>query len=218
MLPASTGPGTVAGNKRPHMPAVRMRAMKRTALFILFAIRATMSVAQQETNYLFAIYVTESSSWWHPETNADAVKLMSIPVLTDKNLLVYDWATHTMTLCTNATTRLPTFHFGLQCSNFVVVAEGKRCYVGAFCGYEDCAPAPENIPLVRVWSSTRERLTCLAMPIEIEGRGRRLTANDPRSDPRVKTALKKANKLFEQGEEHPNQSSEVMWPTRAAPP
>jgi hypothetical protein len=52
------------------------------------------------------------------------------PVFTEKDLINYDWTTHTLTLKKGSCERLPAPSvWGVP---FMVVAEGKRCYLGAF--------------------------------------------------------------------------------------
>jgi len=174
--------------------------MKVSSLSILFAMLATVSLAQQETQFLFAIYVSETSLW-NPPHNPDEIKMTPTPLLTDKDLVSYDWATHVMTINTNTIQRLPVFRYGMQCSNIVVVANGQRCYVGSFIGGEDSI-SPDSVPHIRIsGTSHQRRLMNATLRIEFV---RRLDAGDPRNDSRVHDALKKAGKLIDKNEGHPN--------------
>lgn len=166
---------------------------------------AASVVAQKETQPAFAIYLSHSSVW-NPSRDPATTQLATQPLLTEKDLVSYDWTNHTMRVTTNAIQKLPVFGYGLQCSNFVVVANGQRCYVASFIGAEDSAPPPQNLPLVRVCGgSPQRRLKNETLRIEI---ARPLGTNDSRYDQRIYDALNKAGKLIDTKPGDPNQPSD----------
>jgi hypothetical protein len=121
------------------------------------------------------------------------VKLASSPVISAEDILSYDFSNHSMKLRSEALARIPNppVH-GLP---FVVVADGQRIYLGAF--WTEVSSIPSSVPTITV---NKQRLAKdqpqdiqiidRAYPTRSFGEG-----PDPRSDPRIKTALAALHKL-----------------------
>jgi hypothetical protein len=120
----------------------------------------------------------------------DKVELETEPVLTEKDIISYDWATHTMELTEDGIKKLPsTREVGVNGRAFVIVADGKRCYRGAFwTSFSSLAHPNPVIDVLRGGRTTRkiERASFL---------GSFAKGDDPRSDKRVHKALEEAGKL-----------------------
>lgn len=124
---------------------------------------------------------------------SDEDDLEPVPVLSDKDILAYEWETHTMTLVPSAIERLP--RPGAGGIQFVVVADGERCYAGAF--WSSMSSMGCSLPVIRV-----DRLVdpppegSLRIDWGYPGRKRSIDErDDPRSDPRVKKCLEELGKL-----------------------
>jgi len=121
------------------------------------------------------------------------VQLAPSPVISADDLISYDFSTHSMKLRREALARIPNppVH-GLP---FVVVANGQRIYVGAF--WTDISSIPSDVPTITVNKSSLDKseapdiqIIHRAYPTDAFGKG-----PDPRSDPRIKTALASLHKL-----------------------
>ena len=65
------------------------------------------------------------------DVTLNKLQLAPVPIISEKDLLGYDWAKHILKLRPKVTDRLPSPKsvWGIP---FVVVADGRRCYLGAF--------------------------------------------------------------------------------------
>lgn len=175
--------------------------MKRIVLYAFLSLLPLAASAGMETNIPLAIYATTNTSPWDPPRDPNVFALAEQPILTDADFVSYDWPTHTFTLQSNSISKLPAFSSGGQQIIFVVVAYGQRCYVGQFRPLEDAAPYPLDFPTIRVWADSRMRNKTTKIAMESRGQSVDGRSNDPRSDPRVLDALKKASKLRSQKED-----------------
>jgi hypothetical protein len=116
------------------------------------------------------------------DVTLEELRLAPEPIITEKNLLGYDWDRHTLKLTPGARDRIPSPSvWGVP---FVVVADGKRCYLGAF--WTHLSSYMPNLPVAYVDPiSTRldskDSIHIEPPPIA--------DANDPRGDPRIRKVL-----------------------------
>lgn len=117
-----------------------------------------------------------------------ALKLAGEPVISDKDILSYDLATHTMRLRPSALTRLP--RPPVSHLPFVVVASGERIYLGAFS--TELSSRSLAIPSITVdaRAGTNTLQINRAYPTPSFA-----TGPDPRSDPRIRKALAALDKI-----------------------
>src|SRR5262249_35271181 len=108
--------------------------------------------------------------------------LVKEPVLSDADILSYDFATHRFLVRRSALSRLPSppvWH-----TPFVLVADGQRIYVGAFSTMLSSHSSPVPSILVDFRDFTNELSIDRAYPAGGFG-----TGTDPRSDDRIRSAL-----------------------------
>lgn len=127
------------------------------------------------------------------------------PLLTEKDLVRYDWDSHRLRLVPPAYQRLRERWRGLG-PTFHVVVDGAVAYSGEIrMGLEsDTSEAPALLPIFEPGLDSIEILQCYPSPgwcyresvRESLARGA-ASVGDPRSNPRVKAALRELGKLAE---------------------
>ena len=124
------------------------------------------------------------------------------PVLTESEIKEYDWATHTISLTRSGEKRVfdyekdPQAWFGpdstpvsrLSRRDFVVVADGERCYRGAF--WWKIYSVMHSEPVIDIYERRSVIQIERAFPTPEEGIG-----PDPRPDPRIKRVLQDLKKI-----------------------
>jgi hypothetical protein len=174
-------------------------SFRRFTSVLLLCLSAASTCAQSDRPHSFAIYrtaeivalgplLTGKLDWTH-------VKLAAVPLISDGDLVAYDFTNHVMTVKPEVFRRLP----GSEVP-FVVVADGERIYLGAFMAWQSsktlCIPCivPDAVrppfDLAEKWNT---------LPID-DGfppsyRSAMCTNPDPRSDERIRRALTALNKL-----------------------
>lgn len=133
--------------------------------------------------YRFAIYlVVNPIDVGHPEdVTLEQLRLGSVPVLTEEDIVEYDWNEHFLKLTPEAWKRLPAVRsvWGLP---FVVVADGHRCYLGAFWGVG--SSYMPKVPFIGGFRpGWQENKIQISSPEPIAG------TKDPRNDPQVRKVL-----------------------------
>jgi|SRR5208282_3085571 len=163
------------------------------ALCLAFGCASSNSTHQHS----FAIYLTASPVdariLGYYKGDWSQVKLSPTPVITDADILTYDFTTHSMTLTLEAIGRIP--RPSVSGTPFVVVADGEKIYLGAFTTSISSIPtALPSIMVDRRWLYTNQPANILLIergyPNDSFGVGK-----DPRSDKRIKTVLAALNKL-----------------------
>ena len=162
-------------------------------------VASTDSLKPSETNnesqIKFGIFLTINPDLAIRPSKVDLarVQLASSPVISADDILSYDFSTHAMKLRGETLARIPNppVH-GLP---FVVVANGQRIYLGAF--WTDVSSIPSTVPTITVNRTSLNKdqpqdiqIIDRAYPTRSFGEG-----PDPRSDPRIKTALAALHKL-----------------------
>ena len=133
--------------------------------------------------YRFAIYlVVDPIDVSHPEdVTLEQLRLGSVPVLTEEDIVEYDWNEHFLKLTPEAWKRVPSPRsvWGLP---FVVVADGQRCYLGAF--WAHLSSYMPKVPFIGGFRpGWRENKIQISPPEPIAG------MKDPRNDPQVRKVL-----------------------------
>jgi hypothetical protein len=127
---------------------------------------------------------------WTPETLGKLADLALVkePVLSDTDILSYDFATHRFHVRQPALARLPSppvWH-----TPFVLMADGQRIYVGAFS--TSLSSYSLSVPSIRVDFRDFSNELSIDRAYPTGGFG---TGTDPRSDERIRSALAGLHKL-----------------------
>ena len=148
-------------------------------------------ISAEAPAHSFAIYrVAFETDRWDPATlgELDTLLLVKEPVITDADILSYDFASHQMLVTRAALARLPrTSTWGVP---FVVMADGQRIYLGAF----GTAVSSSSIPVPTILVDLRAYTNLLTIDSDYPGD---VFAHDPdpRSDERIRAALAGLKKL-----------------------
>ena len=159
---------------------------------------------KKEDNFLktvvkhsFGIYLVKEGTFfeagkdpWYIKpvaVNLQTAELLKEPVISDKDIIEYDWSSHTVTVSKEAASRIPVpDSFGTP---FIVIVDGKRYYVGGFWSILSSVSCPypviEDMD-IRDGQFTIKRSSFGKMTGETE---------DPRFDSKIKTCLEALGKL-----------------------
>jgi hypothetical protein len=152
-------------------------------LLLLLGCQSVRSV--ESTSPRFAIFLI-----LEPSADLNGVELEASPVLTDADIVWYNWRDHTMLLTNRGFSKLPK-HVGVRGKPFVVVADGERCYLGAF--WTSMSSLSYFGPMINVAPIVPQgkRVTIeWGYPSAGFGKGK-----DPRSDPRILKVLAELRKV-----------------------
>lgn len=119
------------------------------------------------------------------------IRLASHPIVSDADLVAYDWPTHTLTLARPFWFKIS--RPSLRGLPFVVEAEGEPLYVGAF--FSDASSFSCPLPVIRFDERMTNRIVAIerGYPAAFAVRGK----DDPRADARLKKVLQALGKLRE---------------------
>lgn len=118
--------------------------------------------------------------------NLADIPLAEHPIISEDDLLSYDWETHTLHLKKSAWWRVhPPSSHGLP---FVVVVDGAPIYVGAF--WTQFSSIPSEVPVI-IWDYEKKATDMPILPRAIK----RDAAPDPRDNRKLKAVLKALDKL-----------------------
>ena len=150
--------------------------------------QAYRSCLPQEMPRLAIYYVKEDRN----ETSLEEVVLDDYRLMTEQDIVGYDWDTHTITLTKEGIQRIPAGStVGVRGRSFVVVADGHRCYKGAFWTSFSSISCPlPVIDVLRLNNQTRQVRIERAYPTAKFGR-----RADPRFDSRIRKVLEETGKL-----------------------
>lgn len=109
--------------------------------------------------------------------------------MSEQDIVSYDWQTHTMTLTKSGEKKIPQMKaVGTFGKEFIVVADGQRCYRGAFwCSFSSVG---YNHPIIDVANGGRTVQIQRAYPS-----AKFATGDDPRPDKRIHQVLEALGKL-----------------------
>ena len=142
----------------------------------------------------FAIYRAELPSGIRKTSvTVSDVKLKGKPVLTDKDIESYRVRDHALVLTEEGVAKVPSAReVGVYGQSFVMIADGERCYLGAF--WINISSVDHHNPVIEVRADEEGRTLKIerAYPTPDFGRG-----EDPRPDPRIFKVFRELNKLDE---------------------
>jgi hypothetical protein len=140
----------------------------------------------------FGIYLVNGTPQqpWTPATLGSLadIALFREPVLSDADILNYDFTSHKFLVRREALSRLPEPPVWHQ--PFVIVADGQRIYLGAFITLLSSYSSPVPSIVVDVRKFTNELSITRSYPAPGFGDG-----TDPRGDERIRVALAGLHKL-----------------------
>jgi hypothetical protein len=164
-----------------------MSKLMRTILIALcFTSLSGCSSTTGNTNR-FAIYLVAV-----PNTDINQIILEDKPVLTAADIVSYDWNTHTMELTDGGLHSIPAppKEVGVYGKPFVVVADGQRCYLGAFWATFSSLAYPGPVIELPLDTKTNSVIIRRAYPFETLD-----MKSDPRTDKRIFKVLSELHKL-----------------------
>lgn len=162
-----------------------LKLMRAILIALCFTSLAGCSSNTGNTNR-FAIYIIAV-----PNPDINQIMLEDKPVLTAADIVSYDWNTHTMELTDRGASSIPAAkEVGVHGKPFVVVADGQRCYVGAFWATYSSVAHFNPVIILPFGIKTNSVTISRAYPSEKIGKG-----DDPRTDKRVLKALSELHKL-----------------------
>jgi hypothetical protein len=167
--------------------------MKTVIMFgvVVFQILTSLAAAQKQDT--FAIYLFDSpvdtislkQKWKN-------LSLASEPIISESDVLAYDYSKHALRLRPEAVKGLP--RPPVEGTPFVVVVNGERIYPGAFYGLYSSIPC--SLPVIVVGRSAQSKTSDVdVILIERAYPVQSAVEKDLRSDERVRDALGKLKKL-----------------------
>lgn len=164
--------------------------------FILLAMVSIATICRSENTNSFGIYLTAEpvdalilaygkGDWSH-------VKIQSTPVISESDILVYDFTKHWVTLKPEVLKRLP--RPSIPGTPFVVVANDERIYLGAFT--TPLSSSSVAVPSIIIIPGGRTSLPPDTLQIDRAYPPTSIGVGpDPRFDERIKRALAALHKL-----------------------
>lgn len=105
---------------------VKMKTIINITIFLLIAFSALAFGTQNQP--VFGIYLVIKDN-----DDLQKIELQQNPIITDADLVSYDWSKHEMILSNQGIKKMSAEEgTGLRSKSFVIVAKGARCYKGAF--------------------------------------------------------------------------------------
>jgi hypothetical protein len=112
----------------------------KISVFILFCFMQLVCAKNKLDAPSFGIYLLknpeivnaskEPSDFDPDKFNLDSVIVYDDPVISEKDIIEYDWNKHTILIDTSIINKLP--ELNTRGNPFIVIANGKRCYIGMF--------------------------------------------------------------------------------------
>lgn len=170
--------------------------MRKSLLFVLFIFLMFSPTAAGPKQSTFSIYLVEGEFdqrllRYNPGELAD-VKLSSMPIISETDIISYDFSKHAMRLKPEAIKRLP--RPSASGIPFVVVTNGERIYLGAF--YSSFSSITCAVPVIVVdQGTTKPDQGEDVLVIERAYPPYKGVGVDRRGDRRIRDALRELKKL-----------------------
>jgi hypothetical protein len=170
-----------------------MRSKPILGVLIFLTASAAAAQSQQHT---FAIYLLarpiDTRTLAQDQGQWKQLSLASVPVISDADIISYDFSNHAMRLGPGAINRLP--KPPVTGTPFVIVVNGERIYQGAFYTSLSSISYTEPVIVVDNPEPTRPRQVDV-LTIDRGYPAKMARGEDRRSDERIRTALSKLGKL-----------------------
>jgi hypothetical protein len=168
--------------------------LSKPILGVLILLTASAAATQSQQN-TFAIYLLARSidtrTLAQDQGQWKQLALASVPVISDADIISYDFSNHAMRLGPEAIKRLP--KPPVTGTPFVIVVNGERIYQGAF--YTSLSSISYAQPVIVIDNPDPARRQGDVLLIEAGYPAKMARGADLRSDERIKTALSKLGKL-----------------------
>ena len=159
--------------------------MRRILLSCFFLL--LVSACVQNGGSRLALYLIEKDN-----KDLTKVELASEPLLTDADIIEYQWADHTIQITEQAAKRIPiSREVGTGGKAFVIVVDNKVCYRGAF--WTGLSSVGHFHPVIMVDRADLQVIKISRMYPNLEAE----LEPDPRDDGRIRKVLKALGKLKE---------------------
>jgi hypothetical protein len=164
----------------------------KNIIFSLISIIALSSFAiHAHEGSAFAIYLSTSKLSANENVDIEKLELINKPLITDSDIIKYIWRTHEIVLSEEGVKKFRGFiESKPKIKQFVVMADGTRCYAGAF--WKSIYSSIYPNPVIIIDSPFQDRIIIeRAYPSDDVSIGK-----DLRNDNRIYTALKCVGKLI----------------------
>lgn len=172
------------------IPILRHLIARFSSVLLLFPVLAG---CEKFSPARFELYPAKSNS-----PAAPYAELETPAILTDRDIVSYDWATHSIALTEVGEKRIFDYKkrrvwasdrwvSSLPGKEFIVVADGQQCYRGAF--WERIWSQSHGEPVIDVYRRTGTITIQRCYPQSFT------FGSDPRNDPRIAKLLKELGKL-----------------------
>jgi hypothetical protein len=166
---------------------------------LMLGITINRASAESRSAESFGIYLfAESEDWRDSASNWMTRALSPRPVISEADILTYNFTNHLMTLTPEAARRIAKFRTQRLIEPFAIVANGKRIYQGTF--VSALCSQSVALPSITLWGSQQftiySNLPPNSLCIERTYAAQFSQAErDPRSDDRIMQALQMLHKL-----------------------
>ena len=162
-------------------------------LINLFGCReSTESIEKQS----FAIYLVQDKLKKEeiPDIKIENVKLAEFPIISDKDIITYNWKSQRIAITEQAAKKIPDHSSVLEGIYFVTVVNNERCYLGAF--WSIFSSLWPNFPTITVMPQEEDKKILRILNIN-SAFDERMEKEDTRKDIRIKECFKNLEKLIE---------------------
>jgi hypothetical protein len=145
--------------------------MKKIIFLLLSTIALSSFPSHANAGSAFAIFLSTSK-----DADLEQMKLSNEPFITDVHITKYIWKTHEIVLSEEGIKQLRRFiETRPEGKQFVVMADGARCYVGAF--WQSIYSSIYSNPVILVDSPSHDRIKIeRAYPSDEFARGKDLSS------------------------------------------
>ncbi len=170
-----------------------MRVFFKFTLFVIIAIlllasgcTSSPTLEKGRVSPNFEIYLVDTPKLGDViDTTLSDIPVQSEPLLTEEDLVIYDWSEHILSLTPEGAKKFPS-QIPLDGLPFVVMAKGERIYLGAFWTPISSLYIPE-LPIIMMPSDST---TIQILYSSTSGQ-----VIDPRNNSKLYTVLKETGKL-----------------------
>jgi hypothetical protein len=143
----------------------------------------------------FAIFLSTSELSTNEDSDIGKLEISNEPIITDWDIIKYIWKTHEIVLSEEGMKRFRSFiESNPNAKQFLVMADGERCYIGAF--WKSIYSTIYSDPVIIIDSPSNNRIKVeRAYPSE-----KYASSKDYRNDKRIYITLKRMGKLVKSEE------------------
>jgi hypothetical protein len=164
--------------------------MKNIFISLVSIILISSFPCQANAGSAFAIFLSTNELSTNEDSDIEKLEFSNEPIITDSDIIRYIWKTHEIVLSAEGMNRFRSYMDAKpDTKQFLVVADGERCYIGAF--WKSIYSTIYPNPVIIIDSPSQDRIKIeRAYPSEKYARGQ-----DNRKDKKIYIALKRVGKL-----------------------